>query len=275
MYLYFKNFHTKNGDIMETILYTGARSGISAYVINKLLKKDYLIYVTVHTKKEEEYVRNRYKNESKIKCFKLDITNKEDIEKIKLLNIDVLVCNAAICEGGSLIEMDINRIRTNFEVNVFSNLNLVQIVLQDMIKKDHGKIIIMSSLSSTIPIPFIGAYAGTKASLSLMTRILKKEIKLLTKNVNIVLVEPGMYFTGFNEVMLENKYKYMDIDTFFNEQINIIRKKEKLFFTIFEKKKLNSIGNKIYLAITSNNPNFIYRAPLTHSIAAKIYKFLT
>lgn len=275
MYFYYNILHTKIGDYMETILYTGARSGISAYVINKLLKKDYLIYVTVHTKKEEEYVRNRYKNEPKVKCFKLDITNKDDLEKVKLLNIDILVCNAASCEGGSLIEMDINRIRNNFEVNIFSNFNLVQIILKDMIKKDKGKIIMISSLSSTIPIPFIGAYAGTKASISLMTRILRKEVKMLTKNVDIILVEPGMYYTGFNEVMLDNKYKYMDIDSFFKEQLDIIRRKEKMFFGIFEKKKLNSIGNKIYDAITSNNPNFIYRAPLLHSIGAKIYKILT
>lgn len=260
---------------MKTILYTGARSGISSYVINKLLQKDYLIYVTVHTKKEEEYIQNKYKEEAKVKCFKLDITNKEDIEKVKLLDIDVLVCNAAIGIGGSLIEMDIDKVRNNFEVNVFSTFYLIQIVLKDMIKKNSGRVVVISSLASTIPICFLGSYCGTKASLSHMTKILKKEIKKLNKNIDIVLIEPGLYHTGFNQVMLDNKYESMSIDSFFKEQLDIIRKKENFLFSLLEKKSFNSIGNKIYSAVTCKEPNFIYRAPLLQSIGAKIYKILT
>ena len=75
--------------------------------------------------------------------------------------------------------------------------------------------------------------------------------------------------------MLDNKYKSMSIDSFFKEQLDIIRKKENCLFNLFEKKELSSIGNKIYKAITINNPNFIYRAPLVQSIGAKLYKFLT
>ena len=40
--------------------------------------------------------------------------------------------------------------------------------------------------------------------------------------------------------MLENKYDWMSINSYFEEQINIIRKKENLFFKILEKHKLNS-----------------------------------
>ena len=260
---------------MKTILYTGARSGISSYVINKLLKKDYLIYLTVHTIAEEQYINNKYKSETKIKCFKLDITSVEDLEKIKLLDIDILVCNAAIGIGGSLIEMDIEKVRENFEVNVFSTFNLIQLIIKGMLKKGRGKIIVISSLASTIPISFLGAYCGSKASLSHMTRILKNEIKKLNKNIKVSLIEPGLYHTGFNQVMLDNKYKNMDIDSFFKEQINLIRKKETFIFNLLEKKEFSSIGNKIYCAINSNNYKFIYRAPLFQSIGAKIYKFLS
>ena len=260
---------------MKTILYTGARSGISAYVIDRLLKKDYLIYVTVHTNSEEKYIQEKYKNEPKVKCFKLDITNKNDLEKIKLLNIDILVSNAAVGEGGSLLEIDINRLRNNFEVNVFSNFELIQIVLKEMIKKGSGRVVVISSLASTIPLPFLGAYAGSKASLSHMTKILRKEIKLLKKDIDIILVEPGMYHTGFNQVMLDNKYKYMDNNSLFNKQLSIIRKKENFLFNLLEKYDLSSIGNKIAKAITCNSPYSIYRAPFLQSIGAKIYKILT
>ena len=260
---------------MKTVLYTGARSGLSSYVINKLLKKDYLIYVTVHTEEEEKYIKKRYKNESKIICFKLDITSSEDLEKLKLLNIDVLVCNAAIGEGGSLVEMDVNRIRNNFEVNVFSTFRLIQIILRNMIKRKTGRVIVISSLASTIPLCFLGSYCGSKASLSMMTRILKKEVEKLNKKLDIILIEPGLYHTGFNQVMLDNKYDKMSVDSFFKEQLEIIKRRENMLFGLFEKKDYASIGNKIYRAIDSKYPRFIYRAPLLQSITAKIYKFLT
>ncbi len=167
--------------------------------------------------------------------------------------------------------MDFDRVRQNFETNVFSSFELVQIVMKNMLKKGSGKIIIMSSLASIIPINFLGSYCGTKASISHMTRILKKETKLLNKDIKIILIEPGMYYTGFNQVMLDNKYKYMDIDSYFKSQIALIRKKEKVLFSLLEKQRLNSIGNKIIKTIETDHPKFLYRAPLFQSLGAKIY----
>lgn len=256
---------------MKKVLYTGARSGISEFVINKLIKKNYFIYITVHTSIEEEVLKEKYKHIKTVECFKLDITDKKDREKLSKLDIDILINNAAIGQGGSLSEIDMNRVRENFEVNVFSSFEIVQIVLKDMLKKKKGKIIIMSSLASIIPLNFLGSYCGTKASISHMTRILKNEMKLINKNIKIVLIEPGMYHTGFNQVMLENKYKYMNIDSYFKSQIEKIRKKENLIFTLLEKRSLSSIGNKIVKAIDSNNHRFIYRAPFLQSLGVKIY----
>lgn len=256
---------------MKKILYTGSRSGISYYVVSKLKSMDYYLYLGVHTDLEQKYLKQKYKDYKNIEVFKLDITNAKDKEKIKNLDIDILINNAAIGEGGSLTEMDMDRVRNNFETNVFSSFEIVQIVFKNMMKKNSGKIIIMSSLASIIPLNFLGSYCGTKASISQMTRVLKNEVKLLTNNIKIVLIEPGMYYTGFNQVMLDNKYKEMILDSYFKSQIEIIRKKENILFNLLEKNSYASIGNKIIKAIKCDNPKFVYRAPLLQSIGAKIY----
>ena len=49
--------------------------------------------------------------------------------KIEGLDIDILVCNAATGEGGSIVEIPMSLVRHNFEVNVFSNFELIQKVL--------------------------------------------------------------------------------------------------------------------------------------------------
>lgn len=257
---------------MKTILMTGARSGIAADVIKKLKTKNYKIYVAVHTDTQCKRIKKIYKNDKNIYCIKLDVTDKEDIKKLNKIDVDILISFAAIGNGGSISEIKMDKVRENFEVNVFSNFEVVQIVLKNMIKKDSGKIIMISSLAGILPLKFLGSYCATKSSIIMLTQVLKKEIKLISKNIKISLIEPGMYHTGFNQVMLENKYDWMSINSFFEEQINIIRKKENLFFKILEKNKLNSISNKIIKAIEVENPNFIYRAPFLQVIGTKIYQ---
>lgn len=123
---------------MEKILYTGTTSGTAKEVIKKI-KNKYFIYVGVHTKKQLEIQKEKYKNEPYIQVIKLDLLNNNDINKIKKLDIDILICNAAVGYGGSITEIDINKLRENFEVNVFKNFELIQIVLKKMIKKIKEK----------------------------------------------------------------------------------------------------------------------------------------
>lgn len=255
---------------MKTILVTGARSGIINQVIDRIINK-YNIYLSVENNKQLEMVREKYKNYNNITCFKLDVTNQKDREKIENLDIDIFISNEAIGEGGSIAEIPFNKVRKNYEVNVFSKFELIQLVLKQMISKNKGKIIIMSSLAATIPINFLGVYCSTKSSINMLTTALKNELKLLNNNIKIKLIEPGLYHTGFNQVMLENKYNWMDIDSYFKKQINSIRKRENIIFSLLEKRSLNSIVNKIIKSIDDDNNKFKYSAPFTQYLAAKLY----
>lgn len=257
---------------MKKILITGARNGIMAKVIDKI-KDDYFIYVTIHTESQLTAVKNKYKNKKNIKCFKLDITNKKDLLKLKNLDIDILISNAAIAESGSILELPIEKLKNNFQTNVFSNFEVIQIILKKMIEKAGGKIIIMGSLAGKVPMPFAGSYSATKASIIKLAEALNLELKLLTEKIDIVLILPGLYNTGFNKLMFEKKYDFMDVNSYFNYHIELIRKSENIVLKLFEKRKLNSIVNKIVKAINQDNPNFIYSAPLTQSLFAKVVSF--
>ena len=115
---------------MKNVLITGARSGMIYPVIQRL-KDDYHLYVTVHTNSELKSIKKLYKDNKNIECLKLDIVS--DANKIRDLDIDVLVLNGAIAESGSLMEIPLEKVRENFEVNVFSNLNLIQKAIKNMI----------------------------------------------------------------------------------------------------------------------------------------------
>lgn len=255
---------------MKKILITGSRSGIAKKLIDKIKDKDYYIYATTHTEKEAERLKEIYQEYINIECFKLDITKKQDRNKIDKLKIDVLICNAAISNGGSLAEISIDKVRENYEVNVFSNLELIQKCIKQMINR-KGKIIIMSSLAGIIPLNFIGAYSSTKASLIKIAETLKNELKLVNKNIKICLIEPGIYLTGFNKYMFMNKYD--NKDTYFKNELELIHMKENLILKLLGQNNFNSIVNKIENAIENDN-KFIYRAPLLQVIGAKIYSLI-
>lgn len=251
---------------MRKILITGARSGMIYPVIQKL-KKNYKVYVSVHTDSELKYIKKLYKNDKNIECLKLDITKDED--KLISLDIDVLVCNAAIAESGSLFEIPLNKVRENFEVNVLSNLKLIQIASKQMLLKG-GRIVVISSLTSKSPLPFLGSYCASKAALSSLARTMHYESMLLPGKLDIVLVEPGLYRTGFNKLAFDKKYEFMDIESYFDKHIDLIRKVENVYLYLFEKRRLNSIAFKIYQAITAENPRFRYSAPFSHNLFSKI-----
>ena len=252
---------------MKKILITGARSGMIYPVIQRL-KKDYFLYVTVHTDSELERVRRLYKENKNIECLKLDIT--KDLNKLDKLDIDVLVCNAAVAESGSLFEISMDKVEYNFKVNVFSNLRLIQKVVKKMEKKGRGRIVIISSLTSKMPLPFLGSYCASKAALSMMSRVMHYESMLLPSKIDIVLIEPGLYRTGFNKLAFDKKYDFMDYNSFFDKQIELIRKSENIYLWLFERRSLKSIADKIYKAITAFKPHFRYSAPMSHNLFAKI-----
>lgn len=254
---------------MKKLLYTGAGSGIARDVI-KNIKDKYFIYVGVHTDKQLILQREKYKNEKNIKVIKLDLLSDKDLEVIQKLDIDILISNAAIGHGGSIIEISLDKIREVYEVNIFRNIKLIQIVLENMIKKDSGKIIIMSSLSGLFPPRFMGAYTSTKASLINISKVLRSELKLLGKNISVSLIEPGMYKTGFNEIMLYEKYEIND--TLFKDELDFISKKENIFWSLFQYRNKKSIVKQIVKSLDGDK--FIYSAPKWQRFIVKIYSII-
>ena len=188
---------------MSKILITGAGSGLGKASSIALAKKGHKVYATTHKKSQAENLKEiaLKKNINKnLESFKLDITLKEDRDIVKNLDIDALINNAAIGDSGSASEVSIDKYRNVFETNVFSALELTQIVFNNMIKKKEGRIIFLSSLSGRVTIPFLSPYTSSKFALEAIVSSLKEEIKELSDcNINIILIEPGAYKTGFNQ----------------------------------------------------------------------------
>jgi len=226
----------------KTILITGAGSGIGKDTAFALTKRGHHVIATTETIEQKDDLLTESKNwAGNIEIFKLDITKNEDRSLVENIDLDVLVNNAGIGESGSLVEIDFDKVRENFEVNVFSAFELSQIVLKKMLAKDSGNILFISSLLGRITSPFLGPYSMTKFALSSGAEAMRKEIHRINKNVHVSLIEPGGYHTGFNQKNIAKKYEWMDENSPFYGVINELKKEEIRQFKLIESKSTNCI----------------------------------
>lgn len=254
------------------ILITGATSGIAYQVGKSLAKKGHFVYLTTHTKEQCNSLSKKVSEVPNISCFCLDITKEEDREMILNLELDVLINHAGIGIGGSIVDMKIEDIKKNFEVNVFSTLEMVKLMYHNFKKRNvPGKIFVTSSLAGMIPIPLLGSYCATKSSLTTLIMTLRQELYLIDSPITVSLIEPGAYRTGFNQVMIDNKELYLDKNSIFYQKREAWTKFQNFLFKMVEKRSNHSIVKKIVKQVEKKKPKLHIKAPLGQSIGAKLF----
>ena len=210
----------------KTVLITGAGSGLGREAAFMLAKRGHKVIVTTQFESQVKEVMEMAKNKQiELECFKLDILEEEDRNLVNNYNIDVFIANAAIGESGSIAEIPIQKVKNVFQTNIFCNMELMQIVLKNMIKKDiNGRIIFLASLAGRIPMPFLSPYCASKAAIEIFATCLRQEVKLLEyANIQVGIIEPGAYATGFNKENNEKMYVWMDEKSYFYNIINKIK----------------------------------------------------
>jgi len=119
----------------KTILITGAGSGIGRDAAFAPAARGHRVVATTFDETQADALRAECQaRRQALDVLKLDITLAADREQLRPLALDVLINNAAIGDSGSLAEVDVDRIRRVFEVNLFATLELTQIELAGMIE---------------------------------------------------------------------------------------------------------------------------------------------
>jgi len=221
------------------ILITGASSGIGFLSGLVLASRGHKIYMSTKTD-EEAYILKEKVNYLglDIDVFKLNVTDKEDQAILNTLDLDCFFLHAGIGYLGLLKDIDVDLVRDNFEVNVFSNMEMIKLFLEKETEKEK-KIVVTSSLFANHACPYFGSYILSKTCVDLMVKIYRNE-NLLNNN-KFILIKPGAYHTGFNQFLLLTGQKS-------NVGENLLSFLKKVFYVI-EEKELNSIVTEIVYAI--------------------------
>lgn len=195
----------------KTILITGAASGFGKIAAFDLAKKGHKVIATAEVYPQmSDLIRDAKEAGIELTADKLDVTNSRDIEYIvNKYDIDILISNAGIMEGGPIAEQPLDLIRYMFDVNVFGGLQLSQGFIKKWIdNKKAAKIVFTTSMGGLWTVPYVAAYCASKHAMEAIAEGLKTELAAF--NIKIATCNPGVFGTGFNDRGVDSIFRWYD-----------------------------------------------------------------
>ena len=203
---------------MKTYVITGATSGIGNSLVREFSFSN-TVFAGYRNDKKLESLVEISKN---IIPFYIDMTQPEtilsaaDFIKSKTGKIDTLINVAGGVVAGAIENIDMNALRTQFEVNTFSHLQFTQNLLSIL---EDGKIINISSMSSFGIFPFISPYCASKRALDILFNSLAIETK---RDIKVVSIKPGVIATPLWEKSVNENSERLQKDSAFQKEMKFM-----------------------------------------------------
>jgi short-subunit dehydrogenase len=123
------------------------------------------------------------------------------------ITVDVLVNNAGVSERGFFHETDMEKELSIIQLNVISVFELTKLFLRDMVARNDGRILQLSSTAAKSPQPLMAVYGATKAFVYSFSEAIINELK--DTNVFMTVLLPGPSDTDFfHKAHAENTVVY-------------------------------------------------------------------
>ncbi len=185
---------------MQTVLITGGSSGIG-YEISRLFAQDgyRLLWVA---KPAEELAEAKAKLTQEVAQVQIHTLAKDlsvssavqevyDWSQSFGFQVDVLVNNAGFATYGQFEVINLEKEQAMIGVNVVALMLLTKLFVKDMIERNSGKVLNISSAVSYEAVPLMAVYAGSKAFVRVMSESLYYELKYRKSKVQITTVCPA------------------------------------------------------------------------------------
>jgi NAD(P)-dependent dehydrogenase (short-subunit alcohol dehydrogenase family) len=182
----------------QTVLITGANSGIGRATAELLAGKGYKVYATMRDLEKGRDLADLAKAKGwDLHPIRLDIRDQASVDGALAAvgEVDVLINNAGFEVWGPLEEMTVDDLKDQFETNLFGTFRVILGVLPSMRQRGRGVIVNVSSVAGRLAAPLNGAYAASKFALEALTESLSLEAGHF--GVRFHLIEPGLVATDF------------------------------------------------------------------------------
>ena len=147
----------------EIILITGGSSGIGELMVRKFAKLGIKVIAVDLKPPSKPFPVG-------VTFYQLDLTDahaiREHAQKIReeVGHPTVLINNAGIGAGMSILDEPLETIRRTFDVNIIAHFHLAKEFLPQMIERDHGHVVTLASVASFITLASNVDYSCTKTA---------------------------------------------------------------------------------------------------------------
>jgi NAD(P)-dependent dehydrogenase (short-subunit alcohol dehydrogenase family) len=183
-------------NVSKAVLITGCSSGIGWATAKRLSEVGWRVYATARNVEKTTPLE-----ESGCRLLPLDVTDEDSmrraVEEVEREEgaVGVLVNNAGYSQSGAVEAVPIEKVRAQFETNVFGLARMCQLVLPGMRRQGYGRIVNVSSMGGKLTFPGAGYYHASKHAVEAISDALRFEMEGF--GIKVSVIEPGLIRTGF------------------------------------------------------------------------------
>jgi NAD(P)-dependent dehydrogenase (short-subunit alcohol dehydrogenase family) len=193
----------------KTALVTGASQGLGFEISRAFLRDGANVWICARTEADLNSARDQLAREGPGRVFAqtADVSLEGDVSRLADAcsssgELDVLVCNAGVYgPKGPIDEIDLEEWRRAVEINIMGAVLCCRAFLPLLERSRRGKILLISGGGATRPLPYLSAYAASKAALARFGETLAEELK--DRGIDVNLVAPGALNTRLLDEVIE------------------------------------------------------------------------
>ncbi|MEM7467329.1 MAG: SDR family NAD(P)-dependent oxidoreductase [Pseudomonadota bacterium] len=181
----------------KTVWITGASSGLGEALAHEFANDDHQVCLSARSADKLAAVNSSLSKSGKV--YACDVTDDyaltTTVEKIftDVGAIDIAVLNAGVYVPTPLADLNADDARGLFEVNFFSIIRTIELLVPRMTERDAGHIVVVSSVAGDVGLPYASVYSASKSALHRLCESLYPELQ--SKGVLISVVSPGFVRT--------------------------------------------------------------------------------
>jgi len=196
----------------KTVIITGANRGIGKAMVEAFSTDGYDVFACARTQNDEfeSFLADLSSSTgSELIPVYFDLAVEDEIKQgFKTIlshkkSIDVLVNNAGIAHGGLMTMTSTDKLREVYQVNVISQVLMMQLASRAMMRQKSGCIINMCSVGGIETSPGYLAYGSSKAALIWITRSVSRELGQY--NIRVNGIAPGLIDTDMGNYKSEDE----------------------------------------------------------------------
>lgn len=187
--------------VSKLAVITGASTGIGLELARLAVADGYDAIVAADEALIHETAGNLRRDGGEVTPVQADLSTLAGVDTLlaaaKSRPIAVLCVNAGVGTGGAFLDQKTQDWRHSIDTNITGTVYLLQKVMEQMVARRDGRILVTGSIAGYIPGSFNAVYNATKAFIDNFTDALRDELKDHHRGVTLTTLKPGATDTMF------------------------------------------------------------------------------